>query len=211
MTAGDDPTSAGRRRLALVDAAVVLWAAIWLAVGILVGIEVHDLDRLSTTLVKAGGTLQTTGSALTALSHVPLVGGMVSHLAGQVSSTASTTVSDAAATKSTVDTLAYLLAIVVVVLPSVPVVAAYLPYRRRRARDIRAVRAALVSPTERPRVERYLAERALREMSYDELRRVTADPWGDVAAGRVTAVAAAELARMGLPAAARGESNEQPP
>ena len=52
----------------------------------------------------------------------------------------------------------------------------------------------------------FLARRAAAHLSFDDLRAVTTDPYGDLAAGRFGALADRELERLGFAAA----SNRRP-
>ncbi|MGH9302580.1 MAG: hypothetical protein ACRD0E_11950, partial [Acidimicrobiales bacterium] len=94
--------------------------------------------------------------------------------------------------------LAYLLGIVIVIIPAVPALAAYLPFRVGRFREIRAVSKALGASEDLGQLERHLAGRALVNLSFHQLARISSQPLRDFEEGRVSRLAHAELARLGL-------------
>ncbi|MGH9128953.1 MAG: hypothetical protein ACRDY2_08305 [Acidimicrobiales bacterium] len=130
MTTGSSTTS----RVWLLDAAVGLWIAAWVAVGIWVGVDLHHLDHLAADLGGAGQALGQTAQALHAFTHLPLVGHDLAKVANGIASTGQSVQANASATKSSVDQLSYLLAVVIVVIPSASALGAYLPWRVRRRR-----------------------------------------------------------------------------
>ncbi len=103
--------------------------AAWVAVGVWVGIDVHHLDHLATTLASSGQALSQTAQVLNGFTHLPLVGHNLAAAASHISTTAQGIQHNAAVTKHSVEQLSYLLAVVIAVIPSVPVLAAYLPFR----------------------------------------------------------------------------------
>jgi hypothetical protein len=190
--------SAARRGTVIVlDVAVVLWIAAWIVVAVLIGREVHRLRSMSDTLTSASEALHQTADGLQIVSNVPLVGHRIGELAGSIDTTATQVAGNAQDTRHSVDRLAYLFPIGIALIPTVPVAAFYLPPRLRRVRERRALREALRRDG-RERVERYLAHRAVDELSYRELRRVTDDPWRDLLAGRYGGLAAAQFERLGI-------------
>lgn len=190
-------SNATPRQVHALDVLIVVWTLAWIAVGILVAIEVYHLGRLSDTLANAAGALHQTSQGLAAFTHIPFVGGSIARIAGQVGATANSASANAAASKSSVDQLAYLLGIVIVVIPAVPALAVYLPFRVGRAREGRTVRRAL-DGTDTDALRRYLANRALVNLPYHQLQVISSDPWEDMEQGRLDALAGAELARLGF-------------
>jgi hypothetical protein len=91
-----------------------------------------------------------------------------------------------------------LLAIAVALLPSVPVLGFYLPARLERRREAAALRGALRDHGSDSDFQAFLAMRAIEALGYHRLRQVSPAPWADMEAGRYTALAAAELCRLGL-------------
>jgi hypothetical protein len=196
-TIGGVTATARRPALLLCDAAVIVWIVTWIIVGLLVGHDVHSLRTYGDTMDQASVALDQTGKALAAVGKIPVVGDRVDELADEVRATSADMASNAQQTRGTVDSLSVLLPLCVMVIPTVPVVAAYLPGRLRRRRDRRLVLETLSREGAAP-VAGYLAIRAVARLPIDELSRFTDDPWGDLAAGRLRALASAELDRMGI-------------
>lgn len=180
------------------DLAAAAWVAGWIAVAVLVGTDVSQLNGLSTTLSLAGGALVSIGHGLHALSHLPFVGSGVGRVAGRLVATGSQARATSRNVSQSVDQLSYLLPVVIALVPSVPTLAVYLPVRIQRQREIRAVRRALQSAGDPRHVEHYLARRAVTMMPFHQLRKLTSDPWEDLRSGRVRHLAEAELRRLGI-------------
>lgn len=113
----------------LLDAGVAAWVAGWIVIGVLVGTDLHHLDRLATTLGTSGEALAQTAQALHGFTHLPLVGKGLSKLVASIAITAHQVQANAALAGSSVDQLAYLLAVAIAAIPSVSVLSAYLPRR----------------------------------------------------------------------------------
>ena len=77
------PAFLSARAMRLLNAALAIWAAFWIAVAAWTAYEVAALRTLSHTVVKAGAATEATGHALMAVGHLPLVGGRISQLADQ--------------------------------------------------------------------------------------------------------------------------------
>jgi hypothetical protein len=190
--------NASRRQVLFLDILLSVWVAGWVAVGILIGIDVHHLGRLTTTVSNAGKALQQAGGGLRSLSGVPFIGHTLGGLAGQLSRAGHTAGRNAFAARTSIDQLSYLLAIAVVIIPGTPVFGIYLPFRLGRLFEARAVRSALRHGANRRLLERYLANRALTNLPYHQLEEISHEPWEDVEQGRFTNLAQAELARLGF-------------
>jgi hypothetical protein len=91
-----------------------------------------------------------------------------------------------------------LLALSIGLIPTLPLLGLYAPLRVAWTRDTRSVRRALEQSPADPALNEYLARRAAANLSFADLRAVTTDPYGDLAAGRFDALAALELERLGL-------------
>lgn len=188
----------GARAVRLTDAIAATSVVIFVALGVVVGVELARLAELGTGLEDTAAALERTGRALDALGGLPIVGGQVSGFAGSVLSTAADVRSGGAQAAATVRALAVAVAVTVAFVPS-PMLAAYLPFRARRARALRELRQLVGSPRgSEPALAAQLAHRAALCLPYTRLKAVSPDPWADLAAGRHRALAAAELERLGL-------------
>jgi hypothetical protein len=170
-----------------------IWAAFWIAVAAYTAHEVASLRTLSHTVVKAGTATESTGQALTAISHLPFVGGRIGTLAAQTVAAGASARASGAATATTVDRLAVLLGIAIALIPTVPLLALYLPLLVSWRRDRRAVRNAVARWDGEPELESFLAQRAIGHLPFEELRKNPSD----------AELAAAELRRLGLDRPAR--------
>ncbi len=130
---------AGCKKVWLLDAVVIGWVAAWVVVGVLVGIDLHHLDRLATTLGRSGQALSQTAQALQGFTRLPLVGSHLSTIVTRIASTGRSVQANAATTRSSVNQLSYLLALAIAIIPSVPVLTAYLPRRAQRRAQRRAL------------------------------------------------------------------------
>lgn len=186
------------RTLPFLDAALALWVAAWIGLGVAIGINVANLTALSHTVTVDGQAVETVGRTLGSLGSVPLVGGEVSSAAHAVQRAGASAVSSGESSASSVKALSVLLAIAVALLPSVPVFGFYLPLRVQRVREARALRRALRERHGDPGLEVFLAQRAVSSLSYRRLREISPTPWSDIEEGRCAALAAAEVRRLGI-------------
>jgi hypothetical protein len=120
---------AGRRRILVADAALVLWVAVWIVFGIAVGREVSGLTSLSDTVVKAGAALDQTGRAIGDLRSLPLIGDRIGKVEDQARAAAVSAKRSGRSSRKNVEDLSVLLAVAIAIAPSVPAVAVYLPFR----------------------------------------------------------------------------------
>lgn len=195
---GPNSARASARTVLVLDLLVVCWVVAWVGMGVWIAIDVRQLARLADTLGQSARALRQISDAAAGLADLPLVGGSLAGAAKSAAETAASASRNAAVAGGSIRQLAYLLGIVVVVIPSVPTLAAYLPYRIRRFRQVRQVRTALAGRSGDAVLRRYLATRALSNLTLRELVAVSDDPWRDVEEGRLDVLAAAELSRLGL-------------
>jgi hypothetical protein len=191
------PSASGRRVL-VVDILVLGWLLTWALIGIAVFHDVRKLATLSDTVSSAGTAVGETGRALHALESVPFVGDRVAGIARRVDTAAEQAVRSGRESRATVHDLSLLLGISVALAPTVPVLAMYLPFRLSRGRETRAILRAATRAGGEPLFEEFLARRAVENLPYHRLRAITPTPWQDLEAGRHTALADAELRRLGL-------------
>lgn len=191
------PSRGTLRRL---DAAAVLTTVVFVALGLLAGVELARLARLGGSLIDAATALDQVVRTLGTLSDVPVVGPAVDPLVEDVRRTAVSTRAAGREATAAVDTLAVVIGLAIAAIPLPLLLAGYLPLRRARAREVRGLRRMLAgaSPVDEMLVA-HLAHGAVSRLPYATLRRISRDPWSDLAAGRHHRLAAAELHRLGLP------------
>jgi hypothetical protein len=191
------PSTSGRV-VWVIDAILVLWVVAWIAIGLAVARDVRNLTALSDTVVRAGTAVGETGRALRALEGLPFVGDRIGRVAGQVDAAATQAVRSGRESRDSVQSLSVLLGFSVGIIPTLPILAMYVPFRVSRAREVRAIRKAAARAQGDPMFEEYLAHRAVENLPYHKLREITANPWRDLEEGRHSALADAELHRLGL-------------
>lgn len=189
---------AGARLIHVLDVAVVIWVAGWIVLALLVGREVRNLRELSDTVVLAGVAVEDTGDLLETLESVPFIGGQVGDVAARVRAAGASARESGAESRDSTDDLSVLLALSIGLIPTLPLLGLYAPLRLAWTRESRSIRAALAANPDDQGLRRYLATRAVANLSYDDLTAVTRDPFGDLDAGRYEALAARELSRLGI-------------
>ncbi len=197
----------GGAGILIVDLAVVAWVVIAILVGIAVADAVKELTALSESVSNAGRAIEGSGSAIGSLRDLPLVGGQIGDAAEGVQGAGRGVVDEGRAAGVTIERVANLLGLVVALLPILPALALYLPPRLARASEIGSLKRVVRAGAGDPRLERFLAERALHHLSYRELARVSREPWRDLAEGRHRDLAEAELRRVGVRPASRPASS----
>ena len=188
----------GVRLIRLLDVAVVVWLVAWVVLALLVGREVRDLRQLSDTVIVAGVAVEETGDLVDSLGSVPLVGGQVGEVADRVRAAGRRAQASGRDSRDSTHNLSILLALSIGLIPTLPLLGLYAPLRVTWTREVRAVRRALAAGSADPVLQEFLARRAVHTLPYQELRAVSADPFGDLEAGRFDALAERELERLGL-------------
>jgi hypothetical protein len=182
VTAGLALMSTGRATRCL-DVLVVALVAVFVALGVLAGVELTRLARFSTSLLDAARALDQIGRSLAVLAQLPLVGRRIGPVAASVQQTTASTRGNAV-----------VIGVAIAAVPLSPLLGGYLPLRLARFREMRSLRRLLAMRPVDPQFVAHLAHGA----SYARLRQTTRDPWGDLAAGRHQELAAAELRRLGI-------------
>jgi hypothetical protein len=190
------PAFLSARTMRWLNAGLATWAAFWIAIAAYTAYEVASLRALSHTVVKAGTATESTGHALTALSHLPFVGGQIGQLAGQAIAAGASARSSGVSAAATIDHLAILFGVAIALIPTVPLLALYLPLRMSWRRDRAAVRHAIARWDGEADLDAFLARRALAHLRFDELRELGYD--GTEGSTPSSALAEAELRRLGL-------------
>jgi hypothetical protein len=199
------PDLPGPRAKAIARDAVVIALLI---VFVWLGFRVyHDVDKLSgfgKGLVATGHSIKSAFStAASALGSVPIAGGaLAGALRDASTATGNTTVQLGRTGEQDAHTLAVLLGLLIWGIPSLLLLLLTLPGRIASARRVRRARLALTAPDAEQR-QRLLAVRAVLTLPDETLFAYTADPGGDLAAGRFAALASAQLEAMGIKAPER--------
>lgn len=182
----------------LLDGLVCFWFVLWLVVGGWSGYTMWHLSELGDTVTASGDSIHSAGSALESLGGVPLVGKRPLELGREVSATGIDIADRGQQVKSQLRQLSLLLGLAIALMPTAPVVGLYFPQRLSRRRDLRELRRALRSSESAGILDRYLAERAMRSMSFSSVHALVGDPWLALDEGQARPLADAELARIGI-------------
>ncbi|MDQ4138369.1 MAG: hypothetical protein M3116_05930 [Actinomycetota bacterium] len=201
------PRSVARQRL--LTLALGVWALVWLAAGCITAVQIRNLDQLSDSLAQSGQALDTAGSGLQAIGRVPVLGERPKQLGDEVRVAAEEVRLAGMSSRETIRWVSLLVGAALVIIPIAPAAAWYAPLRSV-ARQRRSLGAALEHIDQHPRLEEFLARRAVQHLEYDELRSVSQDPWGDLDRGAYRRLANAELTRLGL-AGTGPASGQEPP
>lgn len=180
------------------DGVLLFWVVLWVVVGAWTGYLIFQLTELTDSVVDSGRALQTAGGALTALGSIPLIGERTAELGQEVTATADGIVASGGQARESVRGMGILIGLAVALGPTGPALLFYLPARLAHAKEARAVARWLNDGTGGAALQAYLAGRAVANLTVGDLRRVSRDPHGDLAAGRHGALAQAELHRLGL-------------
>ena len=121
-----------RNRILVYDAALVLWTAAWLVVGLLVYRDVRDLAELSEPALDAAVALEETADGLREIRTVPFLGdvGNLEQIERRVRVAARSTRRSAHESREGIRRLAWLLAGSIALVPTLPLLALYVPVRR---------------------------------------------------------------------------------
>jgi hypothetical protein len=185
-------------RIRALDVTVVVWIAVWVVLGILIGRAIWDVGRIADPVIRNAAGLHQTAQGFERLQSVPLIGGVLGGVVGGVTGTADKAQAEAQAVKNRIQLIGPVVGLMIALGPALFALLFYLPLRLPWRRDVSAIRAALASDPDDPVLQRYLAERAVDSLPFDRLRALSADPWGEMDAGEAERLAAVELERLGL-------------
>lgn len=185
-----------QRSVFAIDLLVVLWTAAWIVLGVAVGTFVDRLGAVGDGLQDAGRAIGKAGDAVDGLSDVPLVGGGFATVAGEIRSIAQDTTARGRSVEEDVHRLALLIGGSIALAPTLPVLALWVPPRVTRERERWALKWSLRAGDGVALA--YLANRAVATRGFRELMAASADPVGDLQAGRVEALASLELRHLSL-------------
>jgi hypothetical protein len=198
------------RLIHVLDVGVVVWVAAWMVLALFVGREVRDLRELSDTVVVAGVAVEDTADLISSLGSVPFVGGQVGEVADEVRAAGRSAQASGRDSRDSTENLSVLLALSIALIPTLPLLGLYAPLRISWTREARAVRRAVEADPMNPVLRRFLANRALLNLPFQEITAISADPFRDLDEGRVEALANRELSRLGLRPATVSEPSEPP-
>lgn len=179
-----------------IDVILVLWLLVWCAIGYTLGRTVNELSGLSDGVIGAGEGVSDAAGALGDFADVPLIGGGIDAIADRIDAIGQGTVQKGEASKETIFNVSLLIGLVIALGPTVPLLAVWLVIRAPLARERRRIGKALDAGD--PGLDGYLALRAATRFPYSRIAGITTDPWGDLQAGRHSALASMELTRLGL-------------
>jgi hypothetical protein len=185
-------------RVRVLDVAVTAWVVFWIVVGVTAAIEIGHLSTLGDTVMRTADGLQKTADTLSGLASVPLVGGSLGGAVKQLGATAAAARSQAASAKVTIHHVSLIVGIALAVGQTALGLLLYLPLRLPWRREVGDVRRALAADPSDPDLTRYLARRAVENMSYAQAQAWRGDPWRAVDSGDARSLADLELRRLGL-------------
>jgi len=186
------------RTVRWLDVGVAVWIVVWGALGVLIWHDIKAQAQLSADVIKIGTAVKETGEALAVVGGLPLVGDRIGEFAGKIETVGAEVEASGQESRDGIVRTAVVAGLGVGILPAALVLLLYLPARIRWRRFVGAVAAALPGALGTPAFEQYLARQAVAALPWDELRAISADPWGDISRGDFRALADAELDRLGL-------------
>ena len=184
------------RTFRVIDVALLLWTVLWVCLGVFTAREINSLTSLSQTLVKTGDGISQTGNALRLVGLVPIVGGQIGNFGTKITDVGADIQTSGHKSQSTLQQLSWVIGFTLGLLPPLFMLALYMPLRLAWRRTVRSIRAGLARGD--PAFEEYLARRAIDNLPYERLRKISDNPWSDLAAGEFKPLADAELARLGI-------------
>ena len=182
-------------RQAVGDVLLLVWVWAWVRIGQHLTSLVDRLAEPGRSLERAGTTLEDgLEGAAGGVGRLPVVGGALEGVFGDAAGAGSSLRDAGTAQAEVAHQLAVALGLAVAGLAIIWGLARYVPGRLQWIRDATSGQS-LVAGAEDLRL---FAIRAVANRPLSELRRVSRDPGGDLAAGRFDRLAALELAELGL-------------
>ncbi len=185
-----------RRAMRRMDLAAAVWAAMFLALGVVAGVELWRLSRVQDTLHQVNSAVGTAGHAVGLFAGLPVVGSGAGRLASTIDNAAAAVNAGADQVGSSARVLAVVIGLALILMGIAPLLAIYLPLRLARRRELVAL-AMLLRDDPDPLLLAHLAHAAVSRLPYRRLRQLTATPFADLAEHRYHRLAAAELRRLG--------------
>jgi hypothetical protein len=157
--------------------------------------------------VSAGDSVSGVGDWISGLQDIPLIGGSIGTAADKVDALGAATAQQGRNGKEAVWKAALGIGLLLTLLPTLPILAVWIPVRVGIERERASLRASLKA--NEPGVWEYLALQAVDDMSFKDLRKISADPWEDIRKARYEALARVEIDRLGLTLAAGGSPSRR--
>lgn len=181
------------------DALTLLLLAAFVWLGLRVKHDVDQLAVLGNGVIDAGSAVRSGfRSAASAAGNVPLVGDAISGgLRGAGRGAGGDVIAVGRSGVNGAHRLGTILGLLIWGIPTLLLLMLVAPGRLREIRELRAVRRALRPPDAEAR-QRLLAFRAVVALPEEELFAYSADPAGDILAGRYEPLAAAALEAAGV-------------
>lgn len=192
------PLISNRRAIRLMDIVATVWLISWVAFGIFVGSEVHDLRELSKTVVASSEVLEQTGNVLGSFEDFPGLGAQLVPLTERIEAAADSARASGLSSRRNIRVLSVAFGVGIALIPTVPLLGLYLPLRIAWKREVDGVRRTLAARQGDPLVREFLARRAAETMSLQDLRELGANPWRELDQGRYGPLSEAALKRLGL-------------
>ena len=196
------------QRIVALDFLVIAWVLFCLMLGMAVTKRINHLGALGDGLVSAGDSVSGVGDWISGLQDIPLIGGSIGTVADKVDALGASTAQQGRNGKEAVWKAALGIGLLLTLLPTLPILAVWIPVRVGIERERASLRVSLKE--NEPGVWEFLALQAADDMSFQELRKISADPWEDIRQGRYEALARVEIDRLGL-ALAAGEAPSRMP
>lgn len=181
------------------DGLVLFWVVLWIVLAGWTGLTLWQTADTGDTISTSGVALHSVGQSLRDLSDLPLVPDRPGEIGREVVTTADQITVRGQEIKAQLHQLALLLGITIAGISVAPVLGFYLPLRMRRHRDVVRLRAEIARWPDDEGLDRHLAERARRSLTYDEITRLVAAPADPhLESGDARRLADAELARLAV-------------
>ena len=108
------------RAIAAASLAFVVWASVWIFIGVRTAQEVRGLRELSDTVVDVGHAVRSSGETIGGLADLPLVGGRLEEPSEQIVRAGDSAVASGRSSRESVQDLSVLLGVSIAVIPIVP-------------------------------------------------------------------------------------------
>lgn len=184
------------RTLRTWDGFVLFWVVLWVVVGAWAGVTIWHTADAGDTISSSGRSLVSVGSSLEDLADVPVIGTKPGEIGAEVAGNGQEIIARGQQVRSQLRRLGILLGMAIVGIPVTPVLGVYLPLRLAHRRERERIRREIGRRPDDACFDRYLADRAWANLSYDQIVEIQgrAEP----GSGSDRPLADAELTRLGL-------------